>query len=161
MPTFKDPVADAAELREAVRCLAHATRLSQPSSGCLADPAVLEAVSPDQDDAFDPRNFVLHNGTVYLLATGAWRWRFVAPRGGLHGRHHRSARHSRPVLVAEGGETGIHHDSRPSVALAGAEQVGRPRRQHDLGRIDREGDTRRRLDLSRSNARTRRQVTHQ
>jgi type IV secretion system protein VirD4 len=38
---------------------------------CLADPAVLEAVSPDPDDAFDPRDFLLQNGTLYLLATGA------------------------------------------------------------------------------------------
>jgi type IV secretion system protein VirD4 len=38
---------------------------------CLADPAVLEAVSPDPDDAFDPRDFLMQNGTLYLLATGA------------------------------------------------------------------------------------------
>jgi type IV secretory pathway TraG/TraD family ATPase VirD4 len=38
---------------------------------CLADPAVLEAVSPDPDDAFDPRDFLVENGTLYLLATGA------------------------------------------------------------------------------------------
>src|SRR5690606_11016607 len=38
---------------------------------CLADPAVLDAVSPDPDDAFDPRDFLLQNGTLYLLGTGA------------------------------------------------------------------------------------------
>lgn len=38
---------------------------------CLADPAVLEAVSPGPGDAFDPRDFLLRNGTLYLLATGA------------------------------------------------------------------------------------------
>jgi type IV secretion system protein VirD4 len=38
---------------------------------CLADPAVLEAVSPDPDDAFDPRDFLVQNSTLYLLATGA------------------------------------------------------------------------------------------
>lgn len=38
---------------------------------CLADPAVIEAVSPDPDDAFDPHDFLAQNGTLYLLATGA------------------------------------------------------------------------------------------
>ncbi len=37
----------------------------------LADPAVLEAVSPDPDDAFDPHDFLVQNGTLYMLATGA------------------------------------------------------------------------------------------
>jgi type IV secretion system protein VirD4 len=38
---------------------------------CLADPAVLEAVSPEPGDEFDPRRFLTHDGTLYLLATGA------------------------------------------------------------------------------------------
>ena len=38
---------------------------------CLADPAVLEAVSPQTGEAFDPRDFLTQNGTLYLLATGA------------------------------------------------------------------------------------------
>lgn len=37
----------------------------------LADPAVLDAVSPDPDKAFDPTSFLARNGTLYLLATGA------------------------------------------------------------------------------------------
>ncbi len=37
----------------------------------LADPRVLDAVSPTQDDAFDPEAFLTGNGTLYLLATGA------------------------------------------------------------------------------------------
>ena len=41
------------------------------SLACLADPAVLEAVSPDPGDAFDPGDFLVQNGTLYLLATGA------------------------------------------------------------------------------------------
>lgn len=38
---------------------------------CLADPAVLDAVSPDPGEEFDPRDFLTRNGTLYLLATGA------------------------------------------------------------------------------------------
>ena len=39
----------------------------------LADPAVLDAVSPDPEETFDPQRFLRSNGTVYLLgtATGA------------------------------------------------------------------------------------------
>ncbi|GAA3844660.1 hypothetical protein KACC15558_26370 [Brevibacterium ammoniilyticum] len=39
--------------------------------GCLADPRVLDAVSPDPDEVFDPEQFLRNNGTLYLLATGA------------------------------------------------------------------------------------------
>jgi type IV secretory pathway TraG/TraD family ATPase VirD4 len=38
---------------------------------CLADPAVLDAVSPEAGEEFDPRDFLTQNGTLYLLATGA------------------------------------------------------------------------------------------
>jgi type IV secretion system protein VirD4 len=38
---------------------------------CLADPAVLDAVSPEPGEAFDPRDFLTQNGTLYLLATGS------------------------------------------------------------------------------------------
>ncbi|SFS16440.1 TraM recognition site of TraD and TraG [Agrococcus baldri] len=37
----------------------------------LADPRVLDAVSPDEGEAFDPENFIRNRGTLYLLATGA------------------------------------------------------------------------------------------
>ncbi|GAB3862675.1 hypothetical protein GCM10028801_28640 [Nocardioides maradonensis] len=37
----------------------------------LADPDVLDAVSPAADEAFDPVAFLRQNGTLYLLATGA------------------------------------------------------------------------------------------
>ncbi|MFC0196764.1 type IV secretory system conjugative DNA transfer family protein [Microbacterium arthrosphaerae] len=37
----------------------------------LADPRVLDAVSPGEDEQFDPEAFLRHNGTLYLLATGA------------------------------------------------------------------------------------------
>jgi type IV secretion system protein VirD4 len=38
---------------------------------CLADPRVLNAVSPEPGEEFDPREFLRKNGTRYLLATGA------------------------------------------------------------------------------------------
>lgn len=41
------------------------------SFASLADPAVLDAVSPAPGDEFDPRAFLQRNGTLYLLATGA------------------------------------------------------------------------------------------
>ncbi|MGO2092477.1 MAG: TraM recognition domain-containing protein [Microbacterium gubbeenense] len=37
----------------------------------LADPRVLDAVSPEPGEEFDPEEFLLGNGTLYLLATGA------------------------------------------------------------------------------------------
>ena len=37
----------------------------------LADPRVLDAVNPDADEEFDPAAFLTSNGTIYLLATGA------------------------------------------------------------------------------------------
>lgn len=39
--------------------------------GALADPRVLAAVSPSDDEQFDPERFLLDRGTLYLLATGA------------------------------------------------------------------------------------------
>lgn len=38
---------------------------------CLADPRVVDAVSPTDDERFDPVDFLSDNGTLYLLATGA------------------------------------------------------------------------------------------
>ena len=35
----------------------------------LADPRVLDAVSPDDGEAFDPETFLRSHGTVYLLGT--------------------------------------------------------------------------------------------
>ena len=35
----------------------------------LADPKVLDALSPDQDEVFDPAVFLKGNGTIYLLGT--------------------------------------------------------------------------------------------
>lgn len=37
----------------------------------LADPRVLDAVSPGPGEEFDPEAFLLDNGTLYMLATGA------------------------------------------------------------------------------------------
>lgn len=41
------------------------------SLAALADPRVLDAVSPGPDEQFDPETFLRKRGTVYLLATGA------------------------------------------------------------------------------------------
>jgi type IV secretion system protein VirD4 len=41
------------------------------SLGALADPRVLDAVSPSEGESFDPEGFIRNNGTLYLLATGA------------------------------------------------------------------------------------------
>lgn len=41
------------------------------SFGSLADPRVLDAVSPGEDEQFDPEAFLRDNGTMFLLATGA------------------------------------------------------------------------------------------
>ncbi|MCC6855286.1 MAG: TraM recognition domain-containing protein [Microbacteriaceae bacterium] len=41
------------------------------SLAALADPRVLDAVSPGPDEQFDPEAFLRNRGTVYLLATGA------------------------------------------------------------------------------------------
>jgi len=41
------------------------------SLGALADPRVLDAVSPGDGEGFDPEAFLRSNGTLYLLATGA------------------------------------------------------------------------------------------
>ncbi len=39
--------------------------------GALADPRLLDAVTPRPGEGFDPEHFLTHNGTLYLLATGA------------------------------------------------------------------------------------------
>ncbi|KJL36415.1 type IV secretory system conjugative DNA transfer family protein [Tessaracoccus sp. Y36] len=39
--------------------------------GALADPRVLDAVSPAEGESFDPEAFIRNRGTLYLLATGA------------------------------------------------------------------------------------------
>jgi type IV secretion system protein VirD4 len=48
---------------------------------CLADPRVLDAVTPHPGEHFDPQEFLTNNGTLYLLATGAGAgasWSLVA-----------------------------------------------------------------------------------
>ncbi len=101
----------------------------------LADPRVLDAVSPGEDEDFDPEAFLRHNGTLYLLATGAGAGassslvaaliedlvetaRRVAARApgsrldpplllALDEIGNLAALPSLPVLMAEGGGTGI------------------------------------------------------
>lgn len=41
------------------------------SLASLADPRVLDAVNPEPGEHFDPEQFLTHDGTLYLLATGA------------------------------------------------------------------------------------------
>ena len=105
------------------------------SLSCLADPRVLDAVSPDPGEDFDPRNFLTTNGTLYLLATGAGAgasWSLVAAfiEDLVETARHLAATSpgarldpplllaldeignlsplpSLPVLMAEGGGTGI------------------------------------------------------
>lgn len=101
----------------------------------LADPRVLDAVTPRLGESFDPQTFVTDNGTLYLLATGAGAgaaWPLVAafiedlvetarhlaassPRArldpplllALDEIGNLSPLPSLPVLMAEGGGTGI------------------------------------------------------
>jgi type IV secretion system protein VirD4 len=101
----------------------------------LADPAVREAVSPGPDEGFDPTEFLTRNGTLYLLATGAGAgasWPLVAAfmedltevarqlAAGSSGARldpplllaldeigNLAPLPSLPVLMAEGGGTGI------------------------------------------------------
>ena len=102
---------------------------------CLADPRVLDAVSPVPGETFDPADFLTSNGTLYLLATGAGAgasWSLVAAfiedlvetarhlAAGSPGARldpplllaldeigNLSPLPSLPVLMAEGGGTGI------------------------------------------------------
>lgn len=102
---------------------------------CLADPRVLDAVNPDPGEMFDPTTFLVSNGTLYLLATGAGAgasWALVAAfiedlaetarhlAAGSPGARldpplllaldeigNLSPLPSLPVLMAEGGGTGI------------------------------------------------------
>lgn len=101
----------------------------------LADPRVLDAVSPGDDEAFDPTDFLRNSGTLYLLATGAGAgacWPLVAAlvEDLVETARHLAARSSGarldpplllaldeignlaplpslPTLMAEGGGTGI------------------------------------------------------
>jgi len=102
---------------------------------CLADPRVLDAVSPCPGEHFDPAEFLTNNGTLYLLATGAGAgasWPLVAAfiEDLVETARHLAAASpgarldpplllaldeignlsplpSMPVLMAEGGGTGI------------------------------------------------------
>lgn len=102
---------------------------------CLADPRVLDAVSPRPAEQFDPADFLTNNGTLYLLATGAGAgasWSLVAAfiEDLVETARHLAAASpgarldppllmaldeignlsplpSLPVLMAEGGGTGI------------------------------------------------------
>ena len=102
---------------------------------CLADPRVLDAVTPRPSEHFDPRKFLTSNGTLYLLATGAGAgasWSLVAAfiedlaetarhlAAGSPGARldpplllaldeigNLSPLPSLPILMAEGGGTGI------------------------------------------------------
>ena len=119
---------------------------------CLADPAVLEAVSPDPGRRLRSARLPRAERHALLAGDRRRRRRFVAARRGLHGGPHRSrspprgrlhrrsarspapsgARRDRqprpaplPASSDGGGRRNRHHDdARPPVALAGAQQVG-------------------------------------
>ncbi len=102
---------------------------------CLADPRVLRAVSPEPGEDFDPTGFLTNKGTLYLMATGAGAgasWSLVAAfiEDLVETARHLAAASpgarldpplllaldeignlsplpSLPVLMAEGGGTGI------------------------------------------------------
>jgi type IV secretion system protein VirD4 len=102
---------------------------------CLADPRVLDAVTPHPGEDFEPERFLTENGTLYLMATGAGAgasWPLVAAfiedlvettrhlAAGSPGARldppvllaldeigNLSPLPSLPVLMAEGGGTGI------------------------------------------------------
>jgi type IV secretory pathway TraG/TraD family ATPase VirD4 len=102
---------------------------------CLADPRVLDTVTPRAGEHFDPVEFLTQNGTLYLLATGAGAgasWPLVAAfiEDLVETARHLAAASpgarldpplllaldeignlsplpSMPVLMAEGGGTGI------------------------------------------------------
>ena len=70
---------------------------------CLADPAVLDAVSPEAGEEFDPRDFLNRNGTLYLLATGAGAgasWPLVAAFMETSPKSHATSRRHRQALVS-------------------------------------------------------------
>jgi len=103
--------------------------------GALADPRVLDAVSPRAGEEFDPEAFLRESGTLYLLATGSGAGASSALVAALVEDLVETARHlaarspgarldppallaldeignlaplpSLPVLMAEGGGTGI------------------------------------------------------
>jgi type IV secretory pathway TraG/TraD family ATPase VirD4 len=105
------------------------------SLSSLADPRVLDAVSPDDGEEFDPTQFLTNSGTLYLLATGAGAGAsaglvaaliedLVETARGLAARSPRARLDpplllaldeignlaplpSLPILMAEGGGTGI------------------------------------------------------
>ena len=65
----------------------------------LADPAVLEAVSPSADDAFDPARFLVRERHPLSARDRRRRWRFMATRRRLYGRPDRSRSPSRGPLL--------------------------------------------------------------
>lgn len=105
------------------------------SLAALADPRVLDAVSPADGEEFDPEDFLRRNGTLYLLATGSGASNSAALVSALVEDLIETARHlaarnpgavldpplllaldeignlaplpSLPILMAEGGGTGI------------------------------------------------------
>ncbi len=144
---------------------------------CLADPRVLDAVTPRPSEHFDPVEFLTGNGTLYLLATGAgagasWALvaafiedltetarRLAATSPGARARPAPAARPRRdrqplPAPVAAGAHGRRrrhrhHHHARPPVTVPSTRQVGRPRSRRHLGRLHRQGHPRRNILRSR------------
>jgi type IV secretion system protein VirD4 len=138
---------------------------------CLADPRVLDAVTPKPGEEFDPTEFLTYNGTLYLLATGAGAgasWPLVAAfiEDLVETARHLAASSpgarldpplllaldeignlsplpSLPVLMAEGGGTGITTMPVLQSLSQARDKWGDHGCRGDLGRLHRQGDPRR------------------
>ncbi len=143
----------------------------------LADPRVLDAVTPRPGEAFDPAAFLTERGTLYVLGTSSGAGAAAALVAALVEDMVETARRiaaaspgarldpplllaldeignlaplpSLPALMTEGGGTGHHHPDRPAVAVPGPRPVGRAGRQHHLGRRHRQDHPRRRQQRPR------------
>ncbi len=148
------------------------------SLGALAEPRMLDALSPPEGEEFDPAAFLRSNGTLYLLDTGAGSnnsaalvsafvedlvetARRIAARSAgsrlnpplllaLNEIGNLAPLPSLPTLMAKGGSTGI--TTMPvleSLAQARAHKVERQRGQHHLGLLHRQNRARRSIQFSR------------
>lgn len=140
----------------------------------LADPRVLDAVSPREAEDFDPEAFLRHRGTLYLLATGADANNSAALVAAFVEEVVEAARRlaatgpgarldppllpaldevgnlaplpSLPTLMA-GRRNRDHDHAGASVARAGAGEVVGERGRRDLGRLHRQDRPRRSVEL--------------
>src|SRR3546814_6690352 len=76
---------------------------------CLADPRVLDAVTPRAGEHFDPTEFLTGNGTLYLLATGAGRRCLVVTGRRVHRRPRRDRTPPRGPIARRTSQIGRAH----------------------------------------------------